>query len=675
MKFKILFLSLLIFQNSFSQSNLENLGSKINSKNSEVRPTISADGKTLYFIVETNSNSPKNKNKKNSIQEGWTSELNSDGTWGQAVKCGSPINGANKDNAIFWTSVDGSKIIIRGTYENGKYTGRGFSFCTKTSEGWSTPQSIKIKGYNAMSVDKYDGVCLTSDGKTMLLYLSEEKNSWLNDIYVSQLQSENEWSTPQKITSDSISIDDYDEIAPYIAADGVSMYFSSDRRGGHGGYDIWMTKRLDDTWMHWSTPVNVGDSVNSNQWEAYFTLDAKAEYAYIATTRNSIGAIDLCKIKLSENQKPKAVTLLQGKVYNADNNDLVSNAEVTYEIEGSNNPVVVQIQNEVFKTVLPYGNKYVITAKGDGFVTNTQTIDLTNLAPYQELHKDLFLNPVKKEIPENISAKDSLSENQNQADKVAENDIVDSKIKEEKKKNKSEKENKQKVGQDKSAKSKDNSKKLKGNKKANTDIVTDETLNQDLNVIKSEDDSKKAKGKKKKDKEAVVEIESSEQSNEIEKSQEDESDKKKSSGKNKKQKNLSDKSETTNTVDINKATTDNIEKGDVFTVNNILFDFAKSDLKKSSYKELNKVVNLMKENDAVKIELSAHTDNVGRDKYNLSLSKARAKSSRKYLISKGISSKRISSKGYGERKPIVTNKTVKGRKQNRRVEIKITSSN
>lgn len=628
MKKITLILSLFLIKISFSQSKLENLGPTINSTNSEIRPTLSADGKILYFVVEQSKS--KNGNKKSiNNQEVWFSSMNDDGTWAQAKKCPEPINRSKSHNAVFWSSTDGSKILIRGSYSNGKYIGRGFSFCKRTENGWSQPESLKIKGYNNLSVDEYDGAFLTNDGKTLLLYLSQEKNSWLNDIYVSQQENEYEWSFPQKIISDSISIDDYDEIAPYMAADGVTMYFSSDRPGGYGGYDIWMTKRLDNTWLHWTSPVNVGDSVNSDDWEAYFTLDAKAEYGYLATSRNSIGGIDLCKIKLSENQKPKAVTLLQGKVYNADNNELISNIEITSEIEGSNNLVTLKIENEVFKTILPYGNKYIITAKGEGFETFTQTIDLTKLAPYQEMHKDLFLHPVKKEIIDSVTVIDSLSNNQNQTDKVAEGNDVDSK-------NKSEKQTKQNNGQVKPLKS---------------------------------------KGNKKKDKEVATKTEVTEQSNEVEEFNKDKSEQNKIKEKNRKQKNEADKSDSPKAIDINQAIKEDVEKGDIITVNNILFDFAKSSLKKTSYKELNKVVKLMKENVGVKIELSAHTDNVGSAKYNLTLSKARAKSSRKYLISKGISSKRISSKGHGERKPIASNKTAKGRKQNRRVEIKVISSN
>ena len=707
MKKITLILALFLTKSTFSQSKLENLGSTINSKKSEFRPILSADGKHLYFVVEKSNVKTGNKSTDHP-QEVWFSSLNADGSWGKAEKCSEPINNAKNDNAVFWSSIDGSKILIRGTYNNGKYQGRGFSFCKKNDNGWSQPEAVKIKGYNNLSIDKYDGASLTNDGKTMLLYLSEEKNSWLNDIYVSQQESENEWSFPKKIISDSISIDDYDEIAPYIAADGITMYFASDRPGGHGGYDIWMTKRLDDTWLRWSSPVNVGDSVNSDKWEAYFTLDAKAEYGYLSTTRNSIGGIDLCKIKLSDNQKPKAVILLQGKLYNADNNETISNIEVTSAIEGSNDTKAIQLENQTFKTILPYGNKYIISAKGDGFETVTQTLDLSVLAPYQEMHKDLYMHPIKKDTTDNPSKKDSLNENQNQSNKVEAGNDIDS-INKQEKTNKSEEQTQQIKGEKHSKKSIDNTKKVKGKNKANKEVVDDNPSNQDLTDGKSKDNSEKGKGKKKankevvndnpsnqdltdekskdnsekgkgkntKRKELVTKTEKAEQSKETENSNKDNSEKKNSAGKKQNHQIESDKSDSKEISDknIDQVTKDKVENGEVFAVNNILFDFAKSDLKETSYKELNKVVELMQTNEDVTIELSAHTDNVGSDKYNLSLSKARAKSSKKYLVSKGISSKRITSKGYGERKPIASNKTTNGRMQNRRVEIKIISKN
>jgi hypothetical protein len=87
--------------------------------------------------------------------------------------------------------------------------------------------------------------------------------------------------------------------------------------GGHGEHDIWMSKRLDESWKIWSQPVNMGDTINTKKWDAYFALDANGEYAYLSTTQNSLGGTDLAKVKLSEAQRPNAVVLVYGQVFNA----------------------------------------------------------------------------------------------------------------------------------------------------------------------------------------------------------------------------------------------------------------------------------------------------------------------------------------------------------------------
>ena len=79
----------------------------------------------------------------------------------------------------------------------------------------------------------------------------------------------------------------------------------------------------------------------------------------------------------------------------------------------------------------------------------------------------------------------------------------------------------------------------------------------------------------------------------------------------------------------------------------------------------------MKENPAIVIEMSAHTDAKGSDEYNFKLSDNRARSVMEYIISKGIDASRITSKGYGESKPVATNETDEGRQLNRRVEFTI----
>ena len=91
-----------------------------------------------------------------------------------------------------------------------------------------------------------------------------------------------------------------------------------------------------------------------------------------------------------------------------------------------------------------------------------------------------------------------------------------------------------------------------------------------------------------------------------------------------------------------------------------------------SYVELLKLTNLLKENPDMKIELSGHTDNKGKDKYNEKLSEERAKAVYMYLTNRGIDKKRLKYRGYGAKHPIADNKTEEGRAKNRRVEFTIT---
>jgi OmpA-OmpF porin, OOP family len=114
-----------------------------------------------------------------------------------------------------------------------------------------------------------------------------------------------------------------------------------------------------------------------------------------------------------------------------------------------------------------------------------------------------------------------------------------------------------------------------------------------------------------------------------------------------------------------------IEVGVTVRLKNIYFDFDKTHLKNESFPELNKVVDFLKTNPTVEIEISGHTDNKGSDEYNANLSQGRSEEVVKYIIGQGIDSYRLTAHGYGESKPIDSNDTDEGRANNRRVEFTI----
>ena len=113
------------------------------------------------------------------------------------------------------------------------------------------------------------------------------------------------------------------------------------------------------------------------------------------------------------------------------------------------------------------------------------------------------------------------------------------------------------------------------------------------------------------------------------------------------------------------------EPSRVFRLNNVYFEFAKSNLKPESFPALDELVELLKLENTMEIEISGHTDNIGSDEFNMKLSQGRAEAVRQYLIRKGISARRVKAVGYGTTQPIADNETEESRQLNRRTEVKI----
>lgn len=375
---------------------IDNLGPNINSDLAELRPTISADGNLLFFICENHPYNTKYNSVRNS-QDIWYAERDSFGRWGEAMHLDYPLNTYHY-NAVYWISPDNNRILIRNAFIDGDYYGNGVSMCYWTKKGWSKPNMLHIKNYEKYDRGRQNGATMAHDGKTLLLYMTEEKGGYNNDIYVCFLQPDGSWSEPKSLGK-KINLPKYTEMTPYLAADGETLYFSSDRPGGLGDNDIWMTRRLDDSWQKWSEPVNLGSPINTDDWDAFFTLDAGGEYAYLTSSLNSLGGSDIVRVKLLEKEKPNPVVMVSGNVYNKKTGKPLS-ASLIYETlpdgaEAGN--AVSSATDGSFKIVLPYDKNYSIRATADKFFAVSENLNLDSLvsAGYKEIHKDLYLVPIE----------------------------------------------------------------------------------------------------------------------------------------------------------------------------------------------------------------------------------------------------------------------------------------
>ncbi|MDX2249947.1 MAG: OmpA family protein [Bacteroidia bacterium] len=371
-----------------TEPKFENLGKGINSEYDELAPVVTPDGKTLYF---TRKNHPQNQSGINGTEDTWVSSFDPNTkNWSPATNLGKSFN-SQRINGIQSISPDGNSIFIFGAYEKGAYKGLGFSIRERTPEGWGPPSALNIEGLTDMVKGIYLGGYLANSGKTLLLYFSELPGSRSNDLYISFQKEDGAWTRPKNLgpTVNSSSSD----ASPFIAADNKTLYFASDREGGLGSFDIYVTRRLDDSWLTWSKPENLGPSVNTPGFEANYSIPASGEYAYIATEKGSAGRSDLARIKLDKNAQPDPVALVFGTVKIAETNIPVGAAIRIIGLPGNTDEggVRAYTANGKYQTTIPVGKSFLLVASKAGFKSDTAKIDLVGIKDYKEINHDFTL--------------------------------------------------------------------------------------------------------------------------------------------------------------------------------------------------------------------------------------------------------------------------------------------
>ncbi len=288
------------FSQMGSQYELKKLGKTVNSYYDDAAPITTADGLELYFFI---ANHPENKHGKNGSQDIWYCKRDSMyGEWEMRQHLGSPFNN-HQFNQAMSVSNNGNTLLIRG----GKSAGdmNALSIVRRQGGKWSSIQELDIDGLKDMNKGRFFGGFLSNDEKTLILYFAEVPHMIKSDLYVSFYQEKNKWSTPKKIPAPINT--NQDEFGPFLMVDGKTLFFSSSRPGGKGGLDVYRSKRLDDSWMKWSEPENLGEPVNTKGFDAYFSTSAEGEVAFSTRAYKSAdgGSLDILEFL----PKPPEVTL------------------------------------------------------------------------------------------------------------------------------------------------------------------------------------------------------------------------------------------------------------------------------------------------------------------------------------------------------------------------------
>jgi OOP family OmpA-OmpF porin len=400
----------------------ETLGSSINSESNELHPLLSMDGKTMYFtrswVPPKSSDIVNGKNKakdaeewnKNLSNEIWFSTKSADGRWSLAKKMPRQVN-RDTYNDIFDISADGNTALIRNEFMKGIVNPDkvGFSIIKKKGSIWQAPEALEVPNLSKMAKGKYLSATMSTNGKVIIMAFSEKKNGEEDDIYVSIMDKKGAWSEPQSIGKDINT--DASERSPYLSPDNSTLYFSSNRKGGQGGYDIWMSKRRGKGWQAWTVPVNLGPNVNSKEDEMYYSMEASGEYAYFTSENNTLGYSDIFRIRLKDiepEQVPQDaalqttvvadntkddipetmnVVVVSGKVTDISTGKPIETKIIYEDLEdgeelgvANSNPLTGE-----YKIILPYGKRYGIRPELENAIGVSKHIDLSVPGEYKEI--------------------------------------------------------------------------------------------------------------------------------------------------------------------------------------------------------------------------------------------------------------------------------------------------
>jgi outer membrane protein OmpA-like peptidoglycan-associated protein/tetratricopeptide (TPR) repeat protein len=470
----------------------KNVGSGVNTAESEYWPSLTIDGKELVFT-----------RRLNNYNEDFFSSIQMDTGWDKAQSLKGNINTRDNEGAQS-ISQDGQVIVFAANNRRDGWGNFDIYVTYLTPQGWGDAINVG----NKINSDQWDSQPSLSPDKRDLYFASRRPGGLGgSDIYVSRLLPNGRWGEPENM-GPGINTSG-DEQCPFIHADNQTLYFTSNYWPGYGDDDLFYTRKGPNE--SWSKPLNLGYPINTIHKEGTLFISSNGTTAYYASDRgDSKGGLDIYSFDLREDIRPYKTLWVKGQVFDQKTKQGLPSAVELIDLKTKQTLSRVQTDEQgTYLITLPVGKDYAFNVNRQGYLFYSDNFLLTEKSPDSVYKKDIPLQPIE----------------------------------------------------------------------INASVV----------------------------------------------------------------------------------------------LKNIFFPTKEFVLNPESQVELDKVVQLLTDNPTVKIQITGHTDNIGKPADNLVLSNNRAKAVVNYLKEKGIAVNRLSFKGFGETKPMAPNTSDDGRSKNRRTEMVVIS--
>lgn len=475
----------------------EPLPETINANELQYFPVLTVDQQNLIFTRRISS-APQHD------EDLMISRRDEQGNWLPAESISPVINTADNEGTST-ISADGRVLIF--TSCKGR---KGFGSCDlflsrRTGNTWSEPVNM---GPGINSRDWESQPSLSADGRTLYFVSNRPGGRGGNDIYVSTVDEKGEWSRPENLGG--LVNTAFDDISPFIHANGQTLYFASNGHTGMGGYDLYLSEKEEGEWQQ---PRNLGYPINTHedQVSLFVTADGKVGYyAYEEKRNNQLASSLIYRFEIPEEVRVRnRSNYVTGRVFDSQTNEPIAASLTLYDIiddliVGS---VTSDPETGKYFMVLTEGSEYALYVNKKGYIFKSLAFNYGTNNTLEPVQIDVYLEPIRA--------------------------------------------------------------------------------------------------------------------------------------------------------------------GVATTLNNIFFETDQFRIQAKSETELQRVVQFLKDNPEVRIEIAGHTDDVGNVTYNQQLSEKRARAVYDYLLEEGIAPSRLQAKGYGQTQPLAPNDSEEHRRQNRRIEFRI----
>jgi outer membrane protein OmpA-like peptidoglycan-associated protein/tetratricopeptide (TPR) repeat protein len=357
----------------------KNMGDSINSKVSEYFPSLTIDEKQFVFTRRVN----------NMNEDFYESRMLENNQWSLATGLPGDIN-TDRNEGAQNISVDGKTLVFTSCDAPDGYGGCDLYYALLTRKGWSQPFNMG----KVINTDAWESQPSIAPDKRALYFAAREEAGYGgSDIYVSYIMPDGKWGPPMNMGPDINT--PADETSPFIHADNQTLYFTSDGLPGYGGADLFLVRK--DSTGHWGKPENLGYPINTIDHEGTLFIASNGHTAYYASDRfDTRGGLDLYSFELREDVRPVKTLYIKGKVFDIKTKEgLPSSVELKEISTGLRSSKVQTDEEGNYLITLPVGKDYAFNVNRKGYLLYSESFPLGSQPSDSVYLIDIPLQPIE----------------------------------------------------------------------------------------------------------------------------------------------------------------------------------------------------------------------------------------------------------------------------------------